>query len=62
MLNTTTTSITVYLATILMNPIIMQYVISKMNIYNSVLVDADLIKTNMKNKFMSLCDFSHNRH
>jgi len=60
MLNTTTISITIHLITILMNLIMTQYVISKINIYNSVLVNVNLIKTNMKNKFISLCSFSYN--
>ncbi len=61
MLNTTTTSTAIYLVTILMNPIITQPVISKMNIYNPVLVDAELIKTNMGNRFMKFYSFSYNR-
>src|ERR1044072_6380687 len=44
-----------------MNPITTQHAISKMNIHNPVLVDAELIKTNIENKFISLCGLSHNR-
>jgi len=43
------------------NPIMTQHAVPKINIHNPVLVDADLIKTNMENKFMNLCGLSHNR-
>ncbi|CAG8622271.1 10144_t:CDS:2 [Funneliformis mosseae] len=33
-----------------------------MNIYNPILVDVDLIKINMKNKFISLYGLLHNQH
>ena len=42
--NTTTTSTAAHLATVLMNPITTQSAISKMNIHNPALVDAELIK------------------
>jgi len=60
MSNITITSIVIHLATILMNSIMMQPAISKINIHNSVLVDAELIKTNIKNRFMKFYDLSHN--
>ena len=59
--NTTTTSDAAHLATILMNPIATQPAVSKINIHNPLLVDADLIKINMANKFMKFFGFSHNR-
>ena len=59
--NITTTSITIHLAIILINLITTQHAISKINIHNPILVDVELIKTNIENKFMSLCDLSHNR-
>ncbi len=58
--NTTTISIVIHLATILMNSIMTQPAILKMNIYNSVLVDTELIKTNMENRFMKFYGLSHN--
>ncbi|SRR6266498_2356789 len=61
MLNTTTTLTTMHLVTILMNPIMTQPAILKINIYNPVLVDAELIKTNMGNRFMKFYSLSHNR-
>ncbi|CAG8723714.1 3018_t:CDS:2, partial [Funneliformis mosseae] len=59
--NTIIISTAIRLATILMNPITTQYAIPKMNIHNPILVDAELIKTNMKNKFMRLCGLLHNQ-
>jgi len=38
-----------------------QPAILKINIYNPVLVDAELIKTNMGNRFMKFYSLSHNR-
>ena len=58
--NTTITSTAVHLVTILMNPIMTQPAILKMNIHNSVLIDTKLIKTNMKNRFMKLYNLSYN--
>ncbi|RIB08714.1 hypothetical protein C2G38_2210869 [Gigaspora rosea] len=58
---TTITSTAVHLATILMNPITTQQAISRINIHNPRLVDAELIKTNIENKFMNLYSLSHNQ-
>ncbi len=60
MQNTTITSTAMHLATILMNLIMMQPAILKTNIHNPILVDAKLIKANMKNRFMKFYDFLHN--
>ena len=59
--NTTTTSTAAHLATILINPIIAQNAIPKLNIHNLKLVDAELIKLNLENKFMALYGLSHNQ-
>ncbi|RIB20139.1 hypothetical protein C2G38_2081627, partial [Gigaspora rosea] len=50
--DTTTTSTAAQLATILMNPIMTQRVIPKLNIYNPLLVNAELIKPNIESRFM----------
>src|SRR6266511_3637307 len=50
--NTTTTSTAAHLATVLINPITTQHAIPRANMHNPVLVDADLIKTNIKNRFI----------
>jgi len=60
--NTTTISTATHLATILINLITTQNAILKLNIHNLKLVDADLIKKNLKNKFMMLYNLSHNQH
>lgn len=59
--NTTTTSTAAHLATVLMNPITTQHAIPKVNIHNPALVDAELIKMNIKNRFITLYGLSHNR-
>ncbi|CAG8725036.1 2080_t:CDS:1, partial [Funneliformis mosseae] len=59
--NMTTTSTAVHLATILMNPITIQCAISNMNIHNPRLVDAELIKLNLNNRFMTPLGLSHNQ-
>ncbi len=50
--NTTTISTVVHLATILINLITIQHAVLRLNIYNLKLVDIELIKINLKNKFM----------
>jgi|SRR6266498_5968909 len=60
MLNITITSTAIYLVIILMNPIMMQPAILKINIYNSILVNIELIKTNMENKFIKLYGLLYN--
>jgi hypothetical protein len=59
--NTTTTSTAAHLATVLMNPITTQSAISKMNIHNPALVDAELIKMNVATRFMVPYGLSHNQ-
>ncbi len=59
--NTTTISTTAHLATILIN-LITQHAIPKLNIHNLKLVNAKLIKVNLKNKFMVLYGLSHNQY
>ncbi|RIB07747.1 hypothetical protein C2G38_2213467 [Gigaspora rosea] len=59
--NTTTTSDAAHLATILINPIMIQPAISNIDIHNPLLVDAELIKRNIATKFMTLYSFSHNQ-
>ncbi|RIB01256.1 hypothetical protein C2G38_2256270, partial [Gigaspora rosea] len=59
--NTTTTSTAAHLATILLNPITTQEAIPQANVHNPKLVDAELIKTNVENKFMTLYGLSHNQ-
>src|SRR6266498_1599648 len=61
MSNTTTMSTAVHLVTILINPIMTQPAILKMNIHNPVLVNAELIKTNMRNRFMKFYGLSYNQ-
>ena len=39
----------------------MQNAISKTNIHNPIIIDTELIKTNVKNKFMMLYGYSHNQ-
>jgi len=50
--NMTTISTAAHLATVLMNLITTQSAILNTNIYNPILVDTELIKINIKNKFM----------
>ena len=59
--NTTTTSTAAHLATILINPITTQCAISNVNIHNPGLIDAELIKLNLNNRFMMLLGLSHNQ-
>ncbi len=59
--NTTTTFIVIHLAIILINLIAIQNAISKTNIHNPILVDAELIKTNVENKFIMLYGYSYNQ-
>ena len=59
--NTTTTSTAVHLATILMNPVTTQRAIPRAFVHNPALVDAELIKTNLQNKFMTLYGLSYNQ-
>jgi hypothetical protein len=59
--NTTTTSTAAHLATILMNPVTTQRAIPRAYVHNPALVDADLIKTNLQNKFMTLYGLSYNQ-
>ncbi|RHZ49679.1 hypothetical protein Glove_518g10 [Diversispora epigaea] len=56
--NTTTAA---HLATILINLITTQNAIPKLNIHNPKLVDAELIKINIENKFMAFYSISHNQ-
>jgi len=58
--NTTTTSTAAHLATILMNPITTQCAIPNRNLHNPRLVDAELIKLNLNNRFMMLQSLLHN--
>ncbi len=60
MLNITITSTATYLAMILMNPIITQYAISNVNIYNPKLINAKLIKLNLNNRFIMLHSILYN--
>jgi hypothetical protein len=59
--NTTTTSTAAHLATILMNPITTQKAIPREYVHNPALVDANLIKKNLENRFMALFSWSHNQ-
>ncbi|RIB27350.1 hypothetical protein C2G38_2029451 [Gigaspora rosea] len=62
MLNTMTTSTNTHLATILINLITNQPAILKRNLHNPVLIDTELIKTNIEDKFMMFYGLSHNYH
>ncbi|RIB29918.1 hypothetical protein C2G38_2027296 [Gigaspora rosea] len=57
-LDTTTISTAAHLV---MNPIMTQHVIPKLNIHNPLLVDAKLIKTNIESRFMRFYSLLHNR-
>jgi hypothetical protein len=59
--NTTTTSTAAHLATILMNPITTQKAIPREDVHNPALVDANLIKKNLEDRFMALFSWSHNQ-
>ncbi|RIB19638.1 hypothetical protein C2G38_2181293 [Gigaspora rosea] len=59
--NTATTSTAAHLATILMNPITNQAAIPQENIHNPLLVDANLIKLNIGNRFMAPYGLLHNQ-
>ena len=61
MLNTTITFTTAHLVTILMNLIVTQSMILRLNIHNPKLVDMELIKLNLNNRFMMLFGLSHNQ-
>ncbi|RIB23623.1 hypothetical protein C2G38_2170703 [Gigaspora rosea] len=59
--NTTTMSTAAHLVTILLNPITTQEAIPQANVHNHKLVDAEQIKINIENKFMTLYGLSHNK-
>ena len=58
---TTTTSSAAHLATILINPITTQKAIPREYVHNPALVDANLIKMNLENRFMAHFSLSHNQ-
>jgi len=59
--NTTTTSIAAHMITILINLIAIQCAIINLNIHNPRLIDTELIKLNLKSRFMMLYSLSYNQ-